>query len=634
MRCATCKREGHQRRTSVKCPENKKSLVLKALRPYVEGEANSEEPGFVTQHYLGKMDQQCPHCDALMFKCESTAKDHGHQLFGLCCGKGKVHLEPYKELPEEIKNLLDGENTSAEAQFFRKHLRQFNNSFAFVSTSGKLSVTGGGGPQVVQLQGGLVHRIAEFRPGIDIAGLPRTPQYAQVYILDNSEQANIRLENSGLHNRRTLEGQQQLLEKVQDAILRVNEYAEVYHTAEERKKQLEQEGNPAPDVRILFRAAPHGKERTHNPPAAEDVAMIVIAGVDGDEETVKGRDIYVSAKGGVGNLQRIDELHQSVDALSFPLMFPSSDPGYNTEMKHRTPPSLGGGDQQGPANAQGNVGMAEQDWDAQDGNGRENLEGEGQQPRKKRNKLTPAEYYKYRLMRRLPVEVKSHPLLYKLILQQWIVEAYHKIEVDRLRYIRFKLQPKLRAYHIKGLLDAIRAGETGDFSKFGRRYILPSSFLGSNRDRQARLQDALALARRFKGADLFITMTCNPKWREITESLEKGQKASDRPDIVVRVFHQKLQALLKELDEGQIFGKALAVVHVVEFQKRGLPHAHILLTLAPEDRPQTTDDYDKIITSELPDKDTEPELYDIVTQNMLHGPCGARCQKNGRCTKG
>ena len=95
--------------------------------------------------------------------------------------------------------------------------------------------------------------------------------------------------------------------------------------------------------------------------------MIVVAGVDGDEETVKGRDIYVCAKGGVGNLQRVDELHQSVDALSFPLMFPSSDPGYNTEMKHRKPPSLGGGGEQGPANAQGNVGMAEQDWDAQDG---------------------------------------------------------------------------------------------------------------------------------------------------------------------------------------------------------------------------------------------------------------------------
>ena len=97
-----------------------------------------------------------------------------------------------------------------------------------------------------------------------------------------------------------MQGQQQLLERVQNALLQVNKYAELYHTAEERKKQLEQEGNAAPDVHILFRAAPHGKERTYNPPTAEEVAMIVVAGVDGDEEIVKGHDIYVCAKGGVG----------------------------------------------------------------------------------------------------------------------------------------------------------------------------------------------------------------------------------------------------------------------------------------------------------------------------------------------
>lgn len=31
--------------------------------------------------------------------------------------------------------------------------------------------------------------------------------------------------------------------------------------------------------------------------------------------------------------------------------------------------------------------------------------------------------------------------------------------------------------------------------------------------------------------DLFITMTCNPKWTEITENLESYETAIDRPDI-------------------------------------------------------------------------------------------------------
>jgi len=44
-------------------------------------------------------------------------------------------------------------------------------------------------------------------------------------------------------------------------------------------------------------------------------------------------------------------------------------------------------------------------------------------------------------------------------------------------------------------------------------------------------QDAMAIVAKFGKPDLFITMTCNPKWREIEENLLPGQQASDRPDI-------------------------------------------------------------------------------------------------------
>ncbi|CEF61709.1 Helitron helicase-like domain-containing protein [Strongyloides ratti] len=49
-------------------------------------------------------------------------------------------------------------------------------------------------------------------------------------------------------------------------------------------------------------------------------------------------------------------------------------------------------------------------------------------------------------------------------------------------------------------------------------------------------QNALAVQRHFGKPHLFITFTCNPKWPEIINSLPKGFKATDRPDIVVRVF--------------------------------------------------------------------------------------------------
>ena len=49
-------------------------------------------------------------------------------------------------------------------------------------------------------------------------------------------------------------------------------------------------------------------------------------------------------------------------------------------------------------------------------------------------------------------------------------------------------------------------------------------------------QDAMTIVDKFDKPDLFITMTCNPKQREIEENLY-GQQAFDRSDICARVFN-------------------------------------------------------------------------------------------------
>ncbi|POM79458.1 LOW QUALITY PROTEIN: Helitron helicase-like protein [Phytophthora palmivora] len=100
---------------------------------------------------------------------------------------------------------------------------------------------------------------------------------------------------------------------------------------------------------------------------------------------------------------------------------------------------------------------------------------------------------------------------------------------------------------------------------------------------------------------------------------------------------QTTQTLNKDLDEG-LLGIVAARIHVVEYQKRGLPHAHILLIMRPEDKPVTAEDVDRLTSAELPDKETHPELYETVISNMLHGPCGQQspncpCMKNGKCSK-
>jgi len=71
-------------------------------------------------------------------------------------------------------------------------------------------------------------------------------------------------------------------------------------------------------------------------------------------------------------------------------------------------------------------------------------------------------------------------------------------------------------------------------------------------------QDSMAIIRQYGKPDLFITMTCNPKWEEIVSALKPGEITHDRPNLVTRVFVGKLQHLLDKLLKKGIFGEVVA----------------------------------------------------------------------------
>lgn len=133
-------------------------------------------------------------------------------------------------------------------------------------------------------------------------------------------------------------------------------------------------------------------------------------------------------------------------------------------------------------------------------------------------------------------------------------------------------------------------------------------------------------------------MTCNPKWPEIVENIPPGDETSNHPLLVCRVFKMKLDQLMADLTVHNVMGVSIAHLNVIEFQKRGLPHAHILITLRNEDKFNDPIQIDQFIGAELPDANAEPQLFELVAQQMIHGPCGPYnptcvCMVDDRCTK-
>ncbi|CAN1778537.1 ATP-dependent DNA helicase PIF1 [Linum perenne] len=221
--------------------------------------------------------------------------------------------------------------------------------------------------------------------------------------------------------------------------------------------------------------------------------------------------------------------------------------------------------------------------------------------------VTQREYYAFRLQHR---QNEGTTLLRGgKALQHYIVDAFSTIDQNRLIYLR-NHQKELRSEFYQGLADAFHRGDISA-DNLGN-IILPATYTGSPRYMRQLFLDSTSICQYFSKC---------------------------KPHIVARVFEMKLRLMKDQLDRNHFFGQTIAGLHTVEFQKRGLPHVHILSWLDPINMITEVDHIDSIISAELPDPEIDPLGYETVTKFMLHGPCGAAnlnspCMKNGVCSKG
>ncbi|GFT68522.1 putative DNA helicase [Trichonephila clavipes] len=312
------------------------------------------------------------------------------------------------------------------------------------------------------------------------------------------------------------------------------------------------------------------------------VAIVIVG------EEFNSRDIILHRRN--GDVQRVSETHRSYDALQYPIQFCQGEDGYYFNINMKNPTT--------------NVDI--------------------------NRKVSAMNYYAYRMMIRENAD--NHVLKCRQLFHQYIVDMYAKIESERLLYIRLN-QVKLRSEEYIHLRDAVV--NDGNLSELGKMVILPSTFTGSPRHMHEYAQDAMTYVRAYSRPDFFITFTCNPAWDEVKELLLTGQSPSDRHDISARVFKQKLKSLIDFIVKHHVFGETRCWMYCIEWQKRGLPHAHILIWMMEKITPNRIDE---IISAEILDIEIDKDLYDIVSKNMIHGPCGSLnnnspCMSDGKCTK-
>jgi hypothetical protein len=129
-----------------------------------------------------------------------------------------------------------------------------------------------------------------------------------------------------------------------------------------------------------------------------------------------------------------------------------------------------------------------------------------------------------------------------------------------------------------------------------------------------------------------------PSGFEIRRALLLRQQPEDRPDLVTRVFKIKLKELINDIHKNHILGRTIAGIYVVEFQKRGRQHAHILIFFTEDSKPHTVEDVNRMISAELSNSEMNKLAHETVARCTMHGPCGAAflnapCMEENKCKK-
>jgi len=419
-------------------------------------------------------------------------------VYNNCCRGGKVVVPPFVPRPEPLASLAKFDSGPISNKFM-KNIRQYNCLFSFTSMGANIdrSINDGRGPPVFKIYGQVHHRIGSLLPA---DGSP--PKFIQLYVYDTSNEVHNRIQALHRDDRKDSDLDASIIESLVHMLDHHNPLVKQFRMARER---LADHG--AEDFVVRIVGPRDGDPPQYSLPTTDQLAMLVVGDFSPDAFE---RDIIVQTRS--GDLKQISALHPAFMALQYPLLFPFAERGFQTGVLYA-----------------------------------------GTRPTQQNSytKVTMQDYFCYMFHYR-----KKQPnpyLCYGALSSQAKVDARACIDENRLWYV-MKHQKDIRMESIQGICDAIGRGCV-EGSEMGKMTVLPASHTGGRRYMIQNYHDGIAICREYGPPDYFVTFTCNPKWLEISEGIsERGQRATDRADVVVRVFNMKLEELLHDIKDGHVFG--------------------------------------------------------------------------------
>ncbi|TKR58640.1 hypothetical protein L596_030057 [Steinernema carpocapsae] len=526
-------------------------------------------------------------------------------------------FDKLQDLPLMWQTLLEGSHPQSAT--FLEYEKALNSNFAFGSVS-TTSAEPSKAPGIVKLNGELNYHMSDLLPPTD----NEMPAFAQVYALDSHKALERRAKNiQDAHklNNRNLENIKTLATAIDRELKVQHPFVELYKTARdlyaERLLEAEEAGQPVRDVLIRLldnREARRGRSR--RPPASHR-----------SSPRRRTRCRHLDAFKGT--------------AYGIPLRHNGEEGETQGEVEEGPRRQFIVG--QAPAQGPRKFVSARQWWS-----------GGATSP--SREDATPRICTGYGRMKPWRSSTRSACATRSNATKCTTGKASRTASRDRRQALP------------ADLIKAIER-QAPENTAVGRIYMPPRTWPGSRPYMQDKYADAKAIFEsrssnnepsslvRFVHVNCphlrifsFVTFTGNPQWPEFQRNMPNTRKGHQsiihNPNVVNRVFKAKLDELLKDLTGGKsdvrnveggrkgVFGPCVAYSVSIEFQNRGMPHAHILIAVAKP--PRTPEDIDQYIQAEIPrepptedhsDIDQQQRrLRQIVLRHMIH-LCDNRCLK-------